>query len=62
MLQPLISTFQPKNIKHVINDERGFGGTYEEYRIRKKLPANSLKKLTELKEPGSWTVIEGETI
>jgi hypothetical protein len=44
------------------DDEAGRGGKYEEYNIKKKLPANSLKKLSDLKEPRSWTVIEGETI
>jgi len=44
------------------DDETGRGGKYEKFNVKKKLPANSLKKLSDLKEPGSWKVIDNETI
>ena len=44
------------------DDETGRGGKYEEFNIKKKLPASSLKKLGDLKEPGTWKVIDNETI
>ncbi|HTD99680.1 MAG TPA: hypothetical protein VK668_10340 [Mucilaginibacter sp.] len=51
-----------KYINYGYDDERGRGGQYSEYKIKKNLPPNSLKKLTELKEPGTWKVIDNETI
>jgi hypothetical protein len=51
-----------KYIRHEIDDERGFGGTYYENDVKKNLPANALKKLSDLKEPGTWRVIYDENI
>ena len=36
------------------DDERGFGGKYSEEHKKGKLPANALKKLTEIKRPEAW--------
>jgi len=51
-----------KYINHGYDDERGRGGQYSEYKTKQNLSPNSLKKLTELKEPGTWKVIDNETI
>jgi hypothetical protein len=45
-----------------INDETGFGGKYNEYHKKGKLPANTLKKLINIKAPGTWDITEFGTI
>ncbi|WP_183575782.1 hypothetical protein HDF18_17845 [Mucilaginibacter sp. X5P1] len=51
-----------KYIHHVADYESGFGGTDEEYEIKKKLPENTLKKISELTELQAWNVYEDEWI
>lgn len=41
-----------------IDDEIGFGGEYHESHRKGKLPANTLKKLIDIKEPGIWNISE----
>jgi hypothetical protein len=38
------------------DDETGFGGEYYEYHKKGKLPANTLKKLIDIKEPCTWNI------
>ena len=45
-----------------IDDETGFGGKYSEEHKKGKLPANSLKKLIDIKTPGTWDILEFESI
>lgn len=40
------------------DDEVGFGGEYNEYHKKGKLPANTLKKLIDIKEPGVGNISE----
>ncbi len=38
------------------DDETGFGGEFLEEHKKGKLPANTLKKLIDIKEPGAWDI------
>jgi len=38
------------------DDETGFGRELIEYHKKGKLPANTLKKLIDIKEPGTWSI------
>ncbi len=38
------------------DDETGFGGEYSEDHEKGKLPANTIKKLSEIKEVGGWDI------
>lgn len=38
------------------DDETGFGGELLEYHKKGKLPANTLKKLIDIKQPGTWDI------
>ena len=44
------------------DDETGFGGEYHEYHKKGKLPANTLKKLVDIKEPRTWDISEFSSI
>jgi hypothetical protein len=49
--------FSTKRYKYdETDDETGFGGEYLEYHKKGKLPANTLKKLIDIKEPGTWNI------
>jgi len=39
-----------------IDDETGFGGKYSEKHKKGMLPPNNLKKLIDIKEPGTWDI------
>jgi len=51
-----------KYTHHVANYDSGFGGEDIDYIEKKTLPANDLKKLSEIKEAFQWQVTEGVSI
>jgi hypothetical protein len=55
--------FSTKSYKyHEIDTESGFGGEDYEYHKKGKLPANTLKKLNDIKAPGTWDIAGFATI